>query len=87
MFYRKELFKKFGKYNIEYRICADWEINLRFFSKADFTYVDRVVAYFHNGGISTRHCDLSIANDFEKIKKKALIEAKVRQLRKIFGFV
>lgn len=49
IFYRKTLFSQWGVYNIKYPICADWELNLRFFSKTKFRYINKTIANFYGG--------------------------------------
>jgi glycosyltransferase involved in cell wall biosynthesis len=52
IFYRSRLLRTIGEFNLNYRICADWDINLRSWAKTKFEYVDVVVANFYAGGIS-----------------------------------
>jgi glycosyltransferase involved in cell wall biosynthesis len=52
IFYRSRLLRNIGEFNLKYRICADWDMNLRSWAKTKFKYVDVVVANFHAGGIS-----------------------------------
>jgi len=55
IFYRSDFVKKeIGSYNIEYRLCADWDFNLRCFAKTDFLYVNNIIAKFYGGGLTTR---------------------------------
>jgi glycosyltransferase involved in cell wall biosynthesis len=53
IFYRASLVKQVGLYNQNYRMCADWDFNMRCWSQTQFLYRDVVVAKFHAGGIST----------------------------------
>jgi hypothetical protein len=53
IFYRSRLLRNIGEFNVNYRICADWDMNLRSWAKTKFKYVDVVVANFHAGGISS----------------------------------
>jgi len=57
IFYRKEVFRRLGDYDLRYKAYADWEFNIRCFSDARvrIRYVDRVIARFGPGGISSRH--------------------------------
>ena len=58
IFYRSDFVKKeIGLYNTEYRLCADWDFNLRCFAKTKFTYLQAIIAFFHGGGLSTRSTD------------------------------
>jgi glycosyltransferase involved in cell wall biosynthesis len=54
IFYRAEFVKKeIGRYNINYRLCADWDLNLRCYAKTDFLFIDSIVAKFYGGGITS----------------------------------
>jgi glycosyltransferase involved in cell wall biosynthesis len=55
IFYRTEFIRtQIGYYNIGYRLCADWDFNLRCWAKKPFLYLDTIVAKFHGGGETTR---------------------------------
>jgi glycosyltransferase involved in cell wall biosynthesis len=53
IFYRSRLLRNIGEFNLNYPVCADWDMNLRSWAKTKFKYVDVVVANFHAGGISS----------------------------------
>jgi glycosyltransferase involved in cell wall biosynthesis len=53
IFYRSRLLLNIGEFNVKYRICADWDMNLRSWAKTKFKYVDVVVANFNAGGLSS----------------------------------
>jgi glycosyltransferase involved in cell wall biosynthesis len=74
IFYRTKMFKKLGKYNLRYPVCADWELNLRFFPKTKSKYLDRIVANFYGGGISSKVIIDPIGEDLNILRKKASIE-------------
>ncbi|GGA86306.1 glycosyltransferase family 2 protein [Puia dinghuensis] len=56
-FYRKELFQRLGEFNLQYRLHADWDFNLRCFTaewvKTKFVAV--CIAEFGAEGISSSH--------------------------------
>ena len=57
IFYRRELFAGIGPYNLRYRVCADWDFNIRCFSNPALVtrYMDIVVARWNNmTGLSAR---------------------------------
>jgi glycosyltransferase involved in cell wall biosynthesis len=55
IFYRTDFIRtQIGYYNIDYRLCADWDFNLRCWAKKPFQYLDSIVAYFHGGGETTK---------------------------------
>ena len=68
IFYRKDFVKKnIGYYNLDYRLCSDWDFNLRCFSKSKFSYTDKIIANFFGGGASTNsNIDNNFNNDFLK---------------------
>ena len=53
VFYKRELFQRLGVFNIEYKVCADWDFNHRCFANASTRYFDLVIANFSAGGQST----------------------------------
>ncbi len=42
-----------GNYNIDYKLCADWDFNLRCLAKTEFSFEPITVADFYAGGITT----------------------------------
>lgn len=73
-FYRRTLFVRLGDYQLRYKAYADWDFNIRCFSDADvrIRYIDRVIARFGVGGLSSRH-DVPFL-------KEVLLPARVRLL-------
>jgi len=71
IFYRKTLFQKFGKYKLEYPVCADWELNLRFFLRSEPIYLDRTIAKFYGGGHSSKASNDPICS-LEKMRRQSL---------------
>jgi len=55
IFYKKELFEKFGKYNQNYKIYADYDYNLKLIlkEKVKFKHFDRIISNFLLGGVSS----------------------------------
>ena len=53
-----------GTYDIRYVKSADWDFNLRCWSKGTFQYVDQIIAIFAAGGASTHSTDHILAADF-----------------------
>lgn len=55
IFYKKILFHTIGKYNLEYRIWADWDLNIRSFSHPliKTIFIDRIICIYNDeSGIS-----------------------------------
>ncbi|MGC8981891.1 MAG: glycosyltransferase family 2 protein, partial [Minisyncoccia bacterium] len=51
------LFKKYGLYNLKYKILADYEFNLRVWKKSKPKYVDIILAIYSREGISSKSID------------------------------
>ena len=54
LFYKSAFLRKIGNYNIRYAVWADWDFNMRCWSKTTFKYVDVIVAKFYAGGVSSQ---------------------------------
>jgi glycosyltransferase involved in cell wall biosynthesis len=54
-FVRKEVYQKFGKYSLDYKISADYEKFVRWLlvEKLDYARIDRVLVRMRQGGAST----------------------------------
>lgn len=57
IFYRAKFFKMVGQYNINYALYADWDFNMRCWTRTRFRYVDVVIADFSSDGISSTRQD------------------------------
>ena len=64
IFYKNEIFKKIGYYNIDYSINADWDFNLRCRSMFKFQYVNIIIAFFSTGGHSQTGLDRFFFQDY-----------------------
>lgn len=76
IFYHKDLFKMLGKFDLKYRLLADWVLNLRAFAdkRINPTYIDTIISVYSIDGMSMTDEDHCFAVD-----RPALI-------REIFGF-
>jgi glycosyltransferase involved in cell wall biosynthesis len=54
IFYRADLVRRAGNFNLDYPAFADWDFNLRCRALTEFKYIDLVVAKFYAGGLTTR---------------------------------
>jgi glycosyltransferase involved in cell wall biosynthesis len=65
VFYNTDFIKReIGMYNKKYAICADWDFNLRCWSRTEFIYIELKVAKFNAGGESTKYReDVCFTND------------------------
>ncbi len=59
VFYRRQLFDRFGLYDCSYELYADWEFNWRCFGAEGvrIKYVPVVVAEFSNTGLTSKQVD------------------------------
>ncbi len=57
IFFRRTVFDLCGDYNISFKLHADWDLNLRIFRSVNIKteYINLVVAYFGEGGVSAQH--------------------------------
>lgn len=63
VFVRKRAYIKYGFFDTRYRICADYELLLRFYAKgAGFKYIERVFANYRVDGLSS-HYDMQNVRD------------------------
>lgn len=55
VFVRKEIYKKYGVFQLDYKIAADYELILRLYTKrVKFSYENKIFANFRLGGISNQ---------------------------------
>lgn len=61
IFYRKQVFRKLGLYNLDYPVLADFDLNLKwFFSKRiKNKYIPITVAHYSEGGFSYDQSDIA----------------------------
>ena len=52
VFYRAELFREFGPFREQYKVCADWDFALKCAARYEMKYIDVIVAAFYGGGTS-----------------------------------
>lgn len=79
VFYAKSLFESVGNYNLSFPIYADYDFNIRAwqFAKDRICYLDKVIAYFELGGISTNELYVEKQkNEIALIRKNYSIDYK-----------
>lgn len=66
IFYRRVFFEQGNKYNIRYKVWADFDINLRWFLSRKYKsrYIPVVVSFFSTGGYSEKKTDVYFLKDF-----------------------
>lgn len=70
IFYRRSDHIEIGEYNLKYKLCADWDMNLRFWARKPCKFIDLIIANFNAGGASTAGTDPEFGKDFVANKKK-----------------
>ncbi|WP_316851526.1 glycosyltransferase [Pedobacter agri] len=73
IFYPASVFKKY-EYNLQYRICADYDLNLKLRGDAnyEFKHIPLIVAKFGTTGLSSSEIDSKFISDKPLIIKKHL---------------
>lgn len=64
IFYKKEVFFKLGNYSLDYKICSDYDFNLRCFANYKFHYINQIIATFSGNGKSSYATDEKFNFDF-----------------------
>jgi glycosyltransferase involved in cell wall biosynthesis len=54
IFFNKIVFKRVGRFNLKYNICADWDMNFRLWATYPFTYTETIIAVFNGGNSSSK---------------------------------
>ena len=65
IFYKTSIHERIGSYNLNYKIFADWDFNLRCFfnNSVRIQYVDIIISNFAEGGISAGKDDYTFFRD------------------------
>jgi glycosyltransferase involved in cell wall biosynthesis len=64
VFYKRLLLLEAGGYNIDYVVCADWDINFNFFANYKIQYTNQIIAFFTSSGLSSaKVLDKFLEND------------------------
>tara|TARA_Y100001980_G_C14556136_1_gene346578 strand:+ start:7425 stop:8165 length:741 start_codon:yes stop_codon:yes gene_type:complete len=94
-FIKRDIYSKYGFFNTEFSISADYEILLRFLyeRKVPATHLDEVLVKMRLGGESNRNLKLiakKTAEDFRILRKKninAFRAVPLKNMRKLFQFI
>ncbi|MGI9054888.1 MAG: glycosyltransferase family 2 protein [Pyrinomonadaceae bacterium] len=73
IFYHREIFDIIGKFDLRYKVLADWFFNLKCFMSGEITknYVDLVIADYEEGGLSSEiTCDPVFVEEFPLFVRK-----------------
>ena len=72
VFVRKSVYEKYGAFDLNYSIVADYEMIFRFYLLGvKFRYIDRVITNFRQGGLTTKR-QLACAQEVKKVSMKYL---------------
>ena len=87
MFIRRDVYLKYGPYDIQYHISADYDLILRLMQISDLKieYLPRVITKMRKGGVSNRNLRnifLKSREDYRIIKKNGLPNALTVLIRK-----
>lgn len=53
VFVKRTIYEKYGAFNTDYKIAADYDLLLRFYAQGvQFEYIDEIISNFRSGGIS-----------------------------------
>jgi glycosyltransferase involved in cell wall biosynthesis len=81
LFYRRSLFAEIGRFDLRYRLHADWDLNLRAAFVSPPQWIDLVVADYAATGMSATAVDQAFADDApEKLRLRLLQSACERSL-------
>lgn len=71
IFVARDTFRKLGAFNAAYKICADWDFNLRAFLNPQIRtgYFERTISDFSSGGVSS----VSKVDEFVRNRKQLII--------------
>lgn len=74
IFYERAIFDVMGKFELNYKILADYVLNIKCFGneKIRKTYLDYVVANFEGGGLSARHKDAALIEALPRLIEEYL---------------
>jgi len=74
IFYRSDLFRRLGPFDMKYPLLADWLYNMRVFSLKESrpAHLDMVIAEYSLSGASSRKLDLSFYGDRLQLIRKHL---------------
>jgi glycosyltransferase involved in cell wall biosynthesis len=67
IFYHRNIFRIIGKFDLRYKVLADWFFNLKCFMSGEIMkkYIDLVIADYEEGGLSSEiTCDPVFTKDF-----------------------
>lgn len=77
LFVNKEVYDKIGKFDVNFRIGADWDFTLRsYINNVDFVKIDKILSNFRIGGVSGA-ITKKYLQEMSDIRKKNKVYTKV----------
>lgn len=88
VFVRKNVYGRLGGFDVSYVVASDYDLLLRFYSqKVKFVYLDKVIAYFRMGGLSTSQKKLGCEENYNismkyvnKCSCKDMVVPKIKEI-------
>jgi glycosyltransferase involved in cell wall biosynthesis len=57
IFYKRSLFDDVGRFDIRYRVCADWDFNMKVAARHQILYIPLTISVFSASGMSSNTAD------------------------------
>ena len=90
-FVKKDVYCKYGGFSMNYKIASDFRVMLKLYlDKGKFVFIDRILAEFKMGGISTRNSDgyyecIQILKENKCISQKEYIRKMIKKFFREIG--
>jgi glycosyltransferase involved in cell wall biosynthesis len=71
IFYSRKVFSHFSGFNPDYKIWADWDLNIRIFQNPDLKslWIDRVIATYNNTQGASMNIDVQFRKQLNQLKE------------------
>lgn len=87
IFIKREIYNQIGVYDLRFKYCADWAYNIKCFKLKgiNIKFIDKIIAIYADGGISSVHKDLIFLNmrHWEILKSEKRSTSLLNKLRSI----
>lgn len=86
IFFNRKVFNDLRGFNLLFPVLADWEFNIRWLLSSKFSheYYDIIIAYFEDGGISSKQEDINFNILFKW--KYFVYDSEIKFISKIYFF-
>lgn len=86
IFIKKQIFEKFGPFNLNFKTCADWDFNIKvFLNRRNIIYRDIVIADYNTVGYSSANDDIPFEIQLSKINDE-YYKVFINRARKKFNY-